>query len=139
MRVIASFGAHRMIHEPPDTVVLAGGGAVSGEEMAAMVQALAEWSRGMPFVLMLVDLSTVTSIPAEARRALTLHGKALPPRAIALYGGSFAIRVASTMMERASDLLSRGQKRDRWMHHAGDEAEARQWLAEMRGKLVGAR
>jgi hypothetical protein len=121
-----------MMFEPPDIVVSRMVGELDGPTMALAMRQLIDWSRGRPYVLVLTDLSRVTGLSASARRELIIHGHKLPPRALAVFGGTFAVRVVTELLERASSLLG---SQNRWAHHFDDEASARAWLVEMRAKL----
>ena len=133
MRTRATFGPSEMIFEAPDTVLMTLRGDFDGDTASVMMEQLVTWSRGRPFVLLLMDLRAVGAISPAARQVLTSNGHRLPPRALALHGGSFTVRVVTNMMERASWLLG---SRNRWARHWADEAAARAWLDEMRGKLT---
>jgi len=132
MRTRATFGPSEMVFEEPDTVRMALRGDFDGDTAARMMEQVITWAEARPFVLLLLDLTGVGSISPAARRALTSNGHRLPPRALALHGGNFTVRVVTNMMERASWL--RGS-RNRWVRHSPDEAAARGWLDEMRRKL----
>ncbi|TKC97244.1 hypothetical protein [Polyangium fumosum] len=133
MQTRTTYGVSEMIIEPPDTVVIKPRGDFDGAIAAAMMEALVTWARDRPFVLLRMDLTYVGAISPAARHALTSNGHRLPPRALAIHGGSFTVRVLSQMMDRASWL--RGS-RNRWVWHAPDEATARAWLDEKRKVLA---
>ncbi|MDI1435343.1 hypothetical protein [Polyangium sorediatum] len=133
MQTRTTYGVSEMIIEPPDTVVIKPRGDYDGETATAMMEALITWAQARPFVLLLMDLTYVGALSPAARHALTSNGHRLPPRALAIHGGSFTVRVLSQMMDRASWL--RGS-RNRWVWHAPDEATARAWLDEKRKVLA---
>ncbi|MDC3955676.1 hypothetical protein [Polyangium jinanense] len=129
------FGAHRLAFEEPDTVHIELCGEL-GDELQSLVEALEAWSVGRPYILTLASVSRVTTWTAGARKvALSSHQIRLPPRALALYGGGFALRMSVEMLMRATAVLG---ARDRYFFHGHDEAEARAWLTDMRPKLAGA-
>lgn len=128
------FGAHRLAFEAPDTVHVELRGEL-GEELQPMVEALEAWCVGRPYMLTLASVSGVTTWTAGARKvALSSHRIRLPPRALALYGGGFALRMSVEMLMRATSALG---ARDRYFFHGHDEAAARAWLTDMRPKLAG--
>ncbi|MDI1448263.1 hypothetical protein [Polyangium sp. 6x1] len=128
------FGAHRLAFEATDTVHVELCGEL-GEELQSLAEALEVWGVGRPYILTLASVSRVTTWTAGARKvALSSHRIRLPPRALALYGGGFALRMSVEMLMRATAALG---ARDRFFFHGHDEAEARAWLAGMRPKLVG--
>ncbi|MDI1451174.1 hypothetical protein [Polyangium sp. 6x1] len=133
METRATFGLSEMIFEGPDTFVLKPHGDFDGATANAMMEHLIAQAEALPFVLLLLDLTSLGGITPAARHALTSNGHRLPPRAMAIHGGSFTVRVLSQMMDRASWL--RGS-RNRWVRHSPDEAAARAWLDEKRRMLV---
>jgi hypothetical protein len=127
-------GAHRLSFEAADTVHIELCGEL-GDELQLLVEALESWGAARPYVLMLASVSRVTTWTAGARKvALSSHRIRLPARAIALYGGGFALRMSVEMLMRATAALG---ARDRYFFHGRDESEARAWLAGMREKLAG--
>ncbi|MDC3957598.1 STAS/SEC14 domain-containing protein [Polyangium jinanense] len=133
METRATFGLSEMIFEAPDTFVVKPRGDFDGEIASAMIEHLIVLAQDLPFVLLLMDLTSLGAITPAARHALTSNGHRLPPRALAIHGGSFTVRVMSQMMARASWL--RGS-RNRWVWHSPNEAAARAWLDEKRRVLA---
>ncbi|MDI1484795.1 hypothetical protein [Polyangium sp. y55x31] len=133
METRATFGLSEMIFEAPDTFVMNPRGDFDGPTASAMMEHLIARAQGLPFVLLLLDLTYLGVITPAARHALTSNGHRLPPRALAIHGGSFTVRVVSQMMARASFL--RGS-RNRWVWHSPNEAAARAWLDEKRRMLA---
>lgn len=128
------FGAHKLAFEAADTVYIELCGEL-GEELGDLVETLETWCVGRPYMLTLASVSRVTTWSAGARKvALTSHRVRFPPRAIALYGGGFALRMSVEMLMRATAALG---ARDRHFFHGHDEAEARAWLTNMRPRLAG--
>ncbi|MDI3292003.1 hypothetical protein [Polyangium sp. 15x6] len=133
METRVTFGLSEMIFEAPDTFVMKPRGAFDEETASAMIEHLVARAEALPFVLLLMDLTSLGVITPAARHVLTSNGHRLPPRALAIHGGSFTVRVMSQMMARASWL--RGS-RDRWVWHSPNEAAARAWLDEKRRALA---
>jgi hypothetical protein len=129
---ILRVGFSSVAFEPLDTMNMVLVGDVDGATADALMAQMIEWSRPMPYALYLMNVVDVSSISAEARKILTSNGHRLPPRALAMFGGSFTTRVALDLMDRASWLLG---SRNRYAKHWPDEKSARNWIAEMRTVL----
>ncbi|TKD02003.1 hypothetical protein [Polyangium fumosum] len=126
-------GSHTLAFEAPDTVRIELCGEL-GEELQSLAEALEVWGEGRPYMLTLASISRVTTWTGGARKvALSSHRIRLPPRALALYGGGFALRMSVEMLMRATAALG---VRDRHVFHGDDEAAARAWLEGMRPKLA---
>ena len=123
------FGANEVTFEPPDTMYVVASGDVDGATARKLIEELVSWSQDKPYVLLVVNVIHLSSFSTEARKVLTSNGHRLPPRALALFGGSFATQVLLDLMDRASWLLGSKNRRAR---HWPDESSARAWAAEMR-------
>lgn len=104
-------------------------GHVDGAIASQLMEQLVQWAAKMPYVVVLMNVVNLSSFTTEARKVFTSNGHRLPPRALALYGGSFATRVMLDLMDRASWLLG---SRNRFAKHWPDENSARAWANEMR-------
>lgn len=129
------FGTNEMIFEPPDTIMVVFSGVVDRHGASRVVDEVAMWSQHKPYVLVLMNVSRVSSISPDARKVLTTNGHRFPPRALALFGGSFATHVLVDLMDRASWLLG---SKNRRVKHWPDETSARTWAAEMRNVFATA-
>jgi len=115
--------------EPPDTIRLVLSGCVDGAIADELIEQLVQWAANMPYVLVIMNVTDLSSLSTEARKILTSNGHRMPARALASCGGSFSIRVALDLMDRASWLLG---SRNRYAKHWPDEKSARAWASEMR-------
>jgi len=134
MDIERAIGGYVLSFEAPDILVFRGGGSIGAEEAKAMTATMVEWSRSLPHLLILADISHIEWIPQETRRVMSTQWFELPPHAIALHGGTFTLQVIFGMLDRASAILS---GKTRKMRHFQREAEARDWLGTMRGVLDG--
>ncbi len=129
-------GASEVTFEPPDTMFIIASGDVDGTTALRLIEELVGWSQDKPYVLLVVNVINLSSFSSEARKILTSNGHRLPPRALSLFGGSFATQVLLDLMDRASWLLGSKNRRAR---HWPDETSARAWAAEMRNAFATAR
>ena len=126
-------GKHSLRYEPPDTIVVVLQGSVDEEDAVVISKQAVDWSEGAPCLLVIVDVRQLSSMSQQARKVGASMGYRLPPRATAVVGGSFAVRMLMDLVLRASELL--GTKK-RFTKHCPDEAAARAWVAEMRPLLL---
>ena len=124
---------HSLKYEPPDTIVVVLHGSVDEDDAAVISKHMVDWSDGAPCLLVIVDIRQLSSMSQQARKVGASMGYRLPPRATAVVGGSFAVRMLMDLVLRASELL--GTKK-RFTKHCPDEAAARAWVAEMRPLLL---
>jgi hypothetical protein len=127
--VTLQLGLNSVTFEPPDTMYIVTNGYIDGLIARQLMEQLVEWSANKPYVLLVVNVVKLSSFSTEARKILTSNGHRLPPRVLALFGGSFATRVLLDLMDRASWLLG---SRNRMAKHWPDEKSARAWVNEMR-------
>jgi hypothetical protein len=127
------YGRHSLTFEPPDTVFFVGIGALDGPTATTMMEQWIAWARELRYVLVLVDVVKLSSVSGEARKIITSNGHRLPPRAISVFGGSFATQVLIGLLDRACTLLG---SKDRIVKHWPDEKSARAWAAQMRPLLL---
>jgi hypothetical protein len=132
MREEIFFGNHRLVFEGANTVKIDLRG-FGGDEIVPLFDALAVWSMTQPYTLVLVPLSGAEGLSAAARQAIRSPNRGLPPRAVATYDGTFALRVAIDMVMRATRALG---IRNRLHQHATDEIDARRWLESVRPRLA---
>ena len=127
------FGVNSLTFERPDTMILVTGGLVDGATASQFMDQIVEWSKSLPYILVVMNVEKVSSISADARKVFTSNGHRLPPRVLSLFGGSFKTQVVLDLMDRASWLLG---SRNRFTKHWPDEKSARAWAAEMRSVLL---
>jgi hypothetical protein len=128
-------GDHRLVFEASDTAHLLLRGNVSAEQGAVIMGALVSWAGSRAVIFVLINLSNLSGIAAEARRTAVVESMRLPRRAVAVYGGSFGVRIALDMIIRASALLRRTPQT---VFYAPSEAAARAWFDRARERLAGA-
>lgn len=126
-------GPNSVNFEPPDTIYVVASGDMDGDIAGQIVEKIIELSSGEPYVLVIMNVTDVSALSREARVVLTSNGHRLPPRVLALFGGSFTTRVVLDLMDRASWLLG---SRNRLTKHWPDEKSARAWVSEMRSVLT---
>ena len=127
------FGPHLFRWEPPDLGHILYDGTVDG----AMVNALYAQTRRFlllqPRVFMLVDLTRLSRISAEARKLSAEGSKGLNLRGVAIVGASPLMRVVAGLVSRAVELM--GNRADNPTRFFETEREARAWIAARRGSL----
>ncbi|MDI1432545.1 MULTISPECIES: STAS/SEC14 domain-containing protein [Polyangium] len=126
------FGSSRMCFEPPNTCFVTYVGDLDADIVARMNAALEETMRRHEPVDLLVDLSRTGQVTELVRRHAVGGMLALNPRATAVFGADFHLRVVVSMITKAIRLLHvdlRGQ-----IKFFDREADARAWLAEVKRK-----
>jgi len=121
-----------MCFEPPDTCFVTYVGDLDADIVARMNAALEETVRRHKPVDLLVDLSRTGQVMELVRRHAVGGMLALNPRATAVFGADFHLRVVVSMITKAIRLLHvdlRGQ-----IKFFECEADARAWLAEVKRK-----
>lgn len=119
-----------MSFEPPDTCFVTYVGDLDVDVVTRMNAALQETVRAHRPVDLLVDLSRTGQVTESVRRHAVGGMLALNPRATAVFGADFHLRVVVSMITKAIRLLHvdlRGQ-----IKFFEREAEARAWLAEIK-------
>lgn len=120
--------------EPPDTMFARYVGDLHADDVRAGQAEVKARQQGLPYFLILIDVSLLNSVSTEARRAMAENGEtAKSLRATAIVGASFHFRAIGTMVARAVALLNRHN--DNPIRFFSTEADARTWLAERRRML----
>ncbi|MDI1475083.1 STAS/SEC14 domain-containing protein [Polyangium sp. y55x31] len=123
-------GSSRMCFEPPDTCFVTYVGDLDADVVARMNAVLEETTRHRRSVDLLVDLSRTGQVSERVRRHAAFGMLLLNPRATAVFGADFHLRVVVSMITKAIRLLHvdlRGQ-----IKFFDRETDARAWLAEVR-------
>ena len=121
--------------EPPDTMFARYVGQLDVVHLRKAQIEVKDSQQGLPYFLILIDVSQLSSISSEARRTMTENGEtARNLRATAIVGASFHFRALGTMVARAVAILNR--QVDSPTRFFSTEAEARVWLAERRRSLA---
>jgi hypothetical protein len=122
-------GATSWSAEGPDAYALRVRGKLDSETIGWIVeQTLATLAGGRP-VYLLCDMTGYEGVTRAGRKLVGERSLEAVPRAMAIFGVSFTLRISIEMIVRAALLLSRKSLRVRFFDN---EAEARAWLAEVR-------
>ncbi|MDI1449012.1 STAS/SEC14 domain-containing protein [Polyangium sp. 6x1] len=125
-------GSSRMCFEPPDTCFVTYVGDLDADVVVRMNAALEETVRHRQPVDLLVDLSRTGQVSELVRRHGVFGMLALNPRATAVFGADFHLRVVVSMITKAIRLLHVGLRGQ--IRFFEREADARAWLAEVKRK-----
>lgn len=126
-------GDHEFGFEPPDLVIMRYRGTLSAPDFARGMEWLRTQCSDWPYMLLLVDVRELTTIPADTRKIVPEATSWMPMRGIAFYGAGFAVRTVSMMLVKVINLV-RGT--DNPPHYSNEEAEARAWIEERRAELA---
>jgi len=121
-----------MCFESPATCFVTYVGDLDADVVAQVNVALEETVRNQKYVDLLVDLSRTGHVSEGVRRLAVGGMLALNPRATAVFGADFHLRVVVSMITKAIRLLHvdlRGQ-----IKFFEREADARAWLADIQRK-----
>jgi hypothetical protein len=105
-------------------------GDLDGEQSLQLTSRSRPISGGAPHVFLLIDISKIGKISAEARKHSGRGGKDLNLRGMAIIGASAPMRIVVGMVGRAVDLLNGNT--DNPTRFFESEAAARAWIAERR-------
>ncbi|EYF05737.1 STAS/SEC14 domain-containing protein [Chondromyces apiculatus] len=128
------FGRHMMIHEPPDLHVVRLEGTLTPDQILAMAAANERYIARATYMLLLIDLRSHWTAPAETRRTVASLPRRSAPRFFAFLGGSFTSRLLVKVVIQASSLFAPGKMNAAFFE---DEATARAWLHEHRKQFTG--
>ncbi len=122
---------HEVRVEPSGVIVFVMRGHVEAEDARALRRFYLDLARRMGRLHALLDTRQMLSISAEARRAFVVMSDKAPFAAVAMFGGSFALRTVVELLIRGGHTLA-PQYFD--FEHAwlANEAEARIWLERRR-------
>ncbi len=123
-------GAHLFRWEPPDVGYVCYHGDLEGESMFALSEQSRHYTLGRPHLFLLVDMAHVGKVSTEARQVLAQGGRDLNMRGIAVIGATGPMRIISSLVSRAVDLLN--GNRDNPTRFFESESEARRWIGERR-------
>jgi hypothetical protein len=115
--------------EGPDAYALRVGGKLDRETIGWIIdQATAALAGGRP-VYLLCDMTVYEGVTRAGRKFVGERSLVAVPRAMAIFGVGFTLRISLEMIVRAALALSRMSLLVRFFD---TEAEARAWLAEIR-------
>jgi hypothetical protein len=124
----------RITLEEPDVAHWCLAGDVTADDIREIYELQLKFCKDKPYVFVLVDVSKIRSITAEARKLAAqgpTPGKTVMPiRANVVYGASFHFRVIGTLIAKAAHFIHRGQ--DNPTRFFENEADGRAWLAQRR-------
>jgi hypothetical protein len=113
---------------PPRLVSIRFHGTLDEEESRAVMDAIETQVANEPYVLLEVNMSGIDGATPEARKIAADRLDALPERAIAIVGGSFAQRIIAKLVLTALSML--GKKGKNEARFFTDSESARTWLHE---------
>ncbi|MCA9704597.1 MAG: STAS/SEC14 domain-containing protein [Myxococcales bacterium] len=113
--------------EPPCHATISFDGTITEDQARYLLQQTADHSAGLPYVLMTVDISRMDKATPESRRVSAQIMKQMPPRVIAVIGGTFSQRIVSKLVLKATEILGGGLQASAFFR---DEDEAKVWLDE---------
>lgn len=128
-------GRHEAHFEEPDLLVIVTRGPLSAVEMNLLSDYIIDLAAPMEHLLVLADIRELGEIPPDSRRVLAVRTGPVPYRGIAIFGGSFQVRLLSKLLVGAVNLFSR-PRRDNPVHFCDTEAEARAWIEQRRRVLA---
>lgn len=126
-------GAHLFRWEPPDIGYLCYRGDLDGPAMIALRDEGRRFTVGLPQVFTLVQMAHLGKVSMEARKQSAQGGKDVNMRGIAIVGASAPLRLISSLVSRAFDLLNGNT--DNPTRFFETESEARAWIAARRTAL----
>lgn len=127
-------GSHRVLTQAPDHVHLLLGGDLSVEDALRIQEEIGAFEQDKEYILLLLDISRLGRLSAEARKAAARAGAMKRCRGIAVYGASFPQRVMPILIVKAFTLLNKNL--DSPAAFFDTEAEARAWLSKRRSSLL---
>lgn len=129
-------GEHLFRWEPPDTGYIGYRGDLDGPSMIALRDAGRQFTVGKPQVFILVQMAHLGKVTMEARRQSAQGGKDVNMRGIAVISASAPLRLISSLVSRAFDLINGNV--DNPTRFFETESEARAWIAARRAALQSA-
>lgn len=133
MRVLAKSGESTLEVEDPDLLIYRTRGAFRVPDLMAFREADGKWNEGKRYLLVLIDSRETTSSDFQTRKASMEPPIGTRNRAIAMFGGSPAVRGVANLTMRALSVLTKQQVHTRFFD---DEESARQWLYSQRAFLI---
>lgn len=132
--LVQRIGQHILSFEPPDLILGVPNGDITASDLPGMIAFVEHHAAGLPYVLVLVDISELGEVSPDVRKASADLSKALPYHGMAFYGASFQARLFVKLLWNVMNLFS---GRDNPAHFARTEEEARAWILERR-KVINA-
>lgn len=126
-------GPHFWRWEPPDIGYLRYDGDMTGELSTELTERSRAFTLGQPIVFLLVDVTRIGKVSAEARARSGQGAKDLNLRGTIIVGASASIRIVVGLVTRAIELVH-GNKENP-TRFFDTEAEARAWIAQRRELL----
>lgn len=134
MSTVPRGGEIRQRWEPPDTIHVRYIGHLDGPHMREAAREVTPWLENQTYFFVLIDVSEMLSLSADARRATSESDSGVKLRGIAIVGASFHYRALGTLIARGVALLQRHV--DNPLRFFSTEEEARAWLAVRRQEMT---
>jgi hypothetical protein len=125
-----AIGPHRLVQVAADVNVIYYQGSPNADELTECIDTMLEWMGDKPFYLVL-DLRTVETVSAAARRVIGEAGTKLNFQAIAVFGANFHLTVVAKLVNSAIGLF---RKRPMLQEFFDTEAAALGWCDQLRRK-----
>jgi hypothetical protein len=122
---------------PPRLVSIRFHGTLDEDEARNVMEAIHASVSNEPYLLLEADMSKIDGATPEARKIAADRLDALPDRAIAVVGGSFAQRIIAKLVLTALAMLGRSGKSE--ARFFSDSQSARAWLYEYGARKDAAR
>ncbi len=111
-------------------------GDISGEEMRRLLAVQKAVMTGSPRLLLLIDLSRVGSVSAEARKAGAANDSEEKALGTAIFGASAPVRMLAQLVTMAGSVLRKLKSTDSPVRFFETEKEALAWLSERRAEAI---
>lgn len=102
-------------------------GELNALETEAVFRRIDDCVGDLPYWQLRVHMDSVHVVTPDARRIAADRLKGLPPRSIAIVGGSFGQRMIAKLVLKAALMIDRDNNEGRWFE---TDAEAETWLRE---------
>jgi hypothetical protein len=119
--------------QPPHSVWFKFQGQITEQQARNLLGQAVAHSVELPFLLMTVDISEMTGTTPESRRISADLLRSLPPRAIAVLGGTFGQRILAKLVLKATEMLNAGMQVSAFFD-GPDAADA--WLRQQARRLA---
>lgn len=125
---------HLFRWEPPDIGLVRYCGDLDGPTTGLISEKSRRITLGKPRIFLLVDMTKLGKVTAEARQLSAQGSKDLNLRGVAVVGASAPLRLIAGLVSRAIDLVNGNT--DNPTRFFETESQARQWIATRRATLV---
>ena len=126
-------GKHSFRLDPSHVLSMTMVGELYPEEAAELMRIGNRIAEERPYILAIADVSRLTMISPEARKAMTSVPQSPKHDSMAIFGASFTIRVVVTLTSALRQAL--GRQHAAVVRMFDTESQARAWLEERRRSL----